>query len=490
MEISRMDEIRMILEGAAGAAMTLPEIITEEIKDFVKSPQYQTIVEAEQYYRNRSDVQRKENPLKNRSNVKMEHPILRKLVDQKADYLLARKFTVESENTAYSDALNDLFDNTFRRKIKSFGKGAVKSGIAYLAPYYDDTGMLRWMRLPSTEVIPLWTDFEHTELDAYIRFYRQTVYEGKNRREIIRVEFWDKSGVTKFKSDSIGGTLYPDADPATGENKFPHFTRGRKGMNWEAVPLVWAKYNEEELPLCYFIKDLIDDVNWQASVTSDVLRDIAKFIYIIKGYGGQDLGEFIRDLRDSLAVKVDADGGVDKMEPTLNIDAVMAFLDKNRRDLFDCGNGVDTKGPDLGNASGTAINFRYMGLDSDCAALGAELQNAFERMKLFFDVYLQTSGKGDFTGEHFEITFNTDMPVNEADVIANYAASGGGKLSDRTLLANHPWVTSVDDELAEIKKEKEEALAEFGEGLFNASMGSDGTATGNGNGGVMNGEEG
>lgn len=203
MEISRMDEIRMILEGAAGAAMTLPEIITEEIKDFVKSPQYQTIVEAEQYYRNRSDVQRKENPLKNRSNVKMEHPILRKLVDQKADYLLARKFTVESENTAYSDALNDLFDNTFRRKIKSFGKGAVKSGIAYLAPYYDDTGMLRWMRLPSTEVIPLWTDFEHTELDAYIRFYRQTVYEGKNRREIIRVEFWDKSGVTKFKSDSL-----------------------------------------------------------------------------------------------------------------------------------------------------------------------------------------------------------------------------------------------------------------------------------------------
>ena len=155
---------------------------------------------------------------KTRSNVKMEHPILRKLVDQKADYLLARKFTVESENTAYSDALNDLFDNTFRRKIKSFGKGAVKSGIAYLAPYYDDTGMLRWMRLPSTEVIPLWTDFEHTELDAYIRFYRQTVYEGKNRREIIRVEFWDKSGVTKFKSDSIGGTLYPDADLLYGRN--------------------------------------------------------------------------------------------------------------------------------------------------------------------------------------------------------------------------------------------------------------------------------
>lgn len=140
--------------------------------------------------------------------------------------------------------------------------------------------------------------------------------------------------------------------------------------NWDTVPIVWTKYNEEELPLCYFIKELIDDVNWQTSVTADVLRDIAKFIFILKNYGGQDIDQFTRELYEALAIQVEGDGGVEKLEPTLNIDAVMAFLDKNRRDLFDYGSGVDTKDPDLGNASGTAINFRYMDLDTDCAAPG------------------------------------------------------------------------------------------------------------------------
>lgn len=82
--------------------------------------------------------------------------------------------------------------------------------------------------------------------------------------------------------------------------------------------------------LCYFIKELIDDVNWQTSVTADVLRDIAKFIFILKNYGGQDIDQFTRELYEALAIQVEGDGGVEKLEPTLNIDAVMAFLDKNR----------------------------------------------------------------------------------------------------------------------------------------------------------------
>ena len=62
----------------------------------------------------------------------------------------------------------------------------------------------------------------------------------------------------------------------------PHFVVDNKPYNWEECPIAWLKYNEEELPLCYYIKDLIDDINWQTSVTSDVLRDVAKFIYILR----------------------------------------------------------------------------------------------------------------------------------------------------------------------------------------------------------------
>lgn len=166
-EYSVMDRINMIISDPDHATMTLAQIVTEEIREFKASEQYANMIQAEAYYRNRTDVQRKTNDVANRSNTRIEHPILKKLVDQKANYLLGKPFTVDTKNSSYGDALNDVFDQTFRRKIKSLGKGAVKSGIAWLQPYFDD-GKLTFMRIPSAELVPIWRDAERTKLDAFI----------------------------------------------------------------------------------------------------------------------------------------------------------------------------------------------------------------------------------------------------------------------------------------------------------------------------------
>ena len=473
MALTEMDRIKMILSDPEKVPMSLAQIVGEEIKEFKSSEQYKIMVEAEQYYRNRSDVQRKTNDVANRSNCKIEHPILKKLVDQKVNYLLSKPWTVDTSNKAYAEALGEIFDARFRKKIKSLGKNAIKSGIAWIQPYFDEDGKLAFMLIPSTEIIPLWRDSERTKLDAFIRFYDQIVYIGTRKHTITRAEFWYPGGVKRFVTGLEGGFRFMvDKEYGTEENDYTesHFVVGNKAYNWEEVPIAWLRYNDEELPLCYFVKDLIDDINWQTSVTADVLRDVAKFIYILKNYGGQDLGEFIKDLKEHLAIKVTSDGGVDKLQADLNIDAVMAFLDKQRRDVFDFASAVDTKDPDLGNASGTAINFRYMDLDADCDSLGTELKETFQRLKLFIDVYLQLIGKGDFTKEQFDIIFNVDMPVNETEVINNIRASEG-ILSKRTQIQNHPWVTDADEELARIEEERKKAMEEFGSGLFDNDLG-------------------
>lgn len=490
-ELSVMDRINAVLSNPENATMSLAQIVSEEIREFKQSEQYSNIVQAESYYRNRSDVQKKTVDVANRSNAKIEHPILKKLVDQKANYLLSKPWTVDTANNAYGEALSKVFDATFRRKIKSLGKGAVKSGIAWLQPYFDD-GKLAFMRIPSNELIPLWKDAERTKLDAFIRFYDQIIYIGTRKHVITHAEFWWPGGVKWFKTDAFAGTgvgqFHVDKEHGDETNDYtePHFVVGDKAYNWEEAPIAWLKYNEEELPLCYFIKDLIDDINWQTSVTADVLRDVAKFIYILRNYGGQDLAEFLKDLKEHMAIKVTTDGGVDKLQADLNIDAVMAFLDKQRRDVFDFASAVDTKDPDLGNASGTAINFRYMDLDADCDSLGTELKDTFQRLKMFIDVYLQITGQGDFTNEEFDIIFNMDLPVNETDVINN-ARNSESLLSKRTILQNHPWVADADEELARIDEEKKAAMEEFGEGLFNNSLGASAGQEGGENSAVPNG---
>lgn len=477
MELSVMDRINLLLSDPEKVPMTLAQIVSEEIREFKRSEQYKIMLEGEQYYRNRSSVQAKTNDVANRSNAKIERPILKKLIDQKANYLLSKPWTVGTESETYGASLNEVFDQTFRRKIKSLGKGAVMSGIAWIQPYFDDDGTLAFMRVPSTEVVPLWRDSERTKLDAFIRFYDQIIYIGTRKHTITHAEFWWTGGVKYFKTDTFAGSgagdFQVDKDHGDESNDWtePHFTVGNKAYNWEEVPIAWLKYNEEELPLCYFVKDLIDDINWQNSVTADVLRDVAKFIYVLKNYGGQDLGEFLKELKEYLAIKVDADGGVDKLQADLNIDAVMAFLENECRDLYDFASAVDTKDPNLGNASGTAIGFRYMDLDADCDSLGTELKDTFHRLKLFIDVYFQITGKGDFTKDNFDVIFNMDLPVNETDVINN-ARTSDGLLSKRTILQNHPWVKDVDEELDQLDAEKKKAMEDFGAGLFDDSLGA------------------
>ena len=84
------------------AGLRLHEIVSEEIRVFQSSPRYRELLEADAYYRNRSDVQRKAGNGPGRSNVRLEHPIYKKLVDQKARYLLSRPWAVETGKPSMS----------------------------------------------------------------------------------------------------------------------------------------------------------------------------------------------------------------------------------------------------------------------------------------------------------------------------------------------------------------------------------------------------
>lgn len=470
MELTQTQLINAAIASPEAATMTLEQIISKEIEEFRRSDRYAEMLEAEKYYRNRSDVQNKSNDVEGRSNTRIEHPIYKRLVDQKVRYLLSRPWSVTTEDERYGEELERLFDAAFRRKIRRMGKRAIKDGIAWLQPYIGDNNKLAFMLLPATEVVPLWADGEETELDGFIRFYSQVAYVGQLRKVVHKAEYWYKDGVRRFEAGD-GSGRYREVHGNEQQAPQPHFVVGEKGFNWNTPPIVWLRYNDEELPLLHYVKELIDDYNWQTSVTADVLRDVAKFVYILRNYGGADLGQFVTELRKNLAIQVEGDGGVDKLQADVNVDAVMAFLDKQRRDLYDLASAVDTKDPELGNASGKAIGFRYMDLDADCTDLGAELAATFGRLKPFIDTFLQASGKGDFSETEFEVAFNKDMPIDETEIIANINASAS-LLSKRTLMENHPWVKDVEAEVEAVKEEKRQAMEEYGDGAFGGLMGS------------------
>ena len=78
----------------------------------------------------------------------------------------------------------------------------------------------------------------------------------------------------------------------------------------------------------------------------------------------------------------------------------------------------------------------------------------------FIDQYLIHSGNKDFTDKPVEFVFNRDIFINEDAKIDNCVKSVG-IISNKTILARHPWVTNVEHELTQIEEDKKEELKEM-----------------------------
>lgn len=131
--------------------------------------------------------------------------------------------------------------------------------------------------------------------------------------------------------------------------------------------------------------------------------------------------------------------------------------------------GYDAKDDRMsGNPNQMNIQSMYSDIDLDMNGMELEYQAALEELLWFINMHLYNTGVGDYENEEVEIIFNRDMMLNEGEAIDNVAKSVG-IISDETLIANHPWVTNVDNELERIQAQKDKEQEQYGL-TFNPAM--------------------
>lgn len=459
--MSITDKIKSIITNGANSQMTLVEIIQEEIKEWHSSTARQLMLNGQRYYQGDTDILKRKRmaigeggeleEVKNLANNKLVHNFIRKLTDQKIGYLLSKPLVVQTGNEQYKKILDNIFNKSFMKLLKNLGKDCINKGIAWAQIYYNDVGELKLKRLPSEEIIPLWQDTDHTKLDALIRVYEIVTYDGKEKKNVTKVEYWDTERVSRYVMDD-NKNLIPDVEAPEDKG---HFTMvNGKSFTWSKVPFVYFKYNDEEQPLIKFVKSLVDDYDRNKSDNSNNLEDLPNSIYVLKDYDGTNLGEFRRNMSLYRAVKVTGDGGVETRNLEINVEAYKTHIEQNRKDIYEFGRGVDTQSDKFGNSpSGIALKFLYNDLDMDCNIIETEFQASLEYLLWFVDQHLINTGQGNYTNENVEFVFNRDTLINETDSISN-CQNSVGIISDETIVANHPW--STKDELEKIKRQKEE----------------------------------
>ncbi len=474
----------LILRGAM-SRMSDQEFLEREIARWKNSPLRAMQIKGSLYYEGEHDILHRkrtvigeDGKLAEVGNLPNNHVIdnqYGKLVNQKANYLLGQPFVVETNNEAYAKCLKQVFGKYFMKTLKNVGKASLNGGIAWLYPYYDGDGRFSFRFFPGYEVLPFWKDREHTVLDFAVRLYLVECYEGRTLKVLEKVEVYDLNGIHRFVLD--GGSLVPDVGSQGEAASAPHVMASGvdgvvTGMNWQRVPLIPIKYNEQEIPLLKRVKSLQDGINVMLSdFENNMQEDSRNTILVLKNYDGTNLGEFRRNLATYGAVKVRYDGetkgGVETLEVQVNPENYRVILDIFKKALIENGMGYDAKDDRLsGTPNQMNIQSMYSDIDLDANDMETELQAAFEEILWFVNAHLVNTGQGDFGDEEATIIFNRDMLMDESQAIADCVASVG-LLSDETIVGQHPWIDDVQRELGRLKRQKEEAQKEFERQQYN-----------------------
>lgn len=454
--------------------------------EFVKSKERKMMLDGEAYYKvdnpeimNRKMYRYKENKAtkeieriedKAKPNNKRAHGFMYVLIEDKVNYLLSKPYTLACNGAdEYLKLVQEALGKMFQEKrLMKLGVKASNGGIGWLHPYINEDGAFKTMIIPPEQAIPLWRDNDHEELDGFIYFYNLEVIEGKEQKTITRVELWLPEGVAYYISDSEGdgwdlrldSEKYLNAVSEDGEIA-EHFVTNDEPMTWKKVPFVAFKNNDYELPDLKFIKTIIDAYDKSRSDVANLFDEIRSTIYALKGYGGEDLGQFMRDLNYFRAISVDADdsAGVEAINSSMDITALKEDFEALKKDIFDFGQGVDKNSDKLGNSpSGIALKFIYSGLDLKCNRMENAFKEGFEQLFWFVNKYLELTGKGSYYDKEIDITFNRDIAINESQAITD-CQNSVGIISDETIRENHPWVKDINEEnkrMEEQEKEQEE----------------------------------
>ncbi|MEG1426863.1 MAG: phage portal protein [Oscillospiraceae bacterium] len=428
----------------AGGGMKDEEFFAEEISRWLSSKKREDMLSGKGYYRGEQDILKRRRTVisggggvvevGNLPNNQMVNNLYGCLVDQKKNYLLGKPLTILAENKVYEKLLRGILGKKFLRTIKLGGEEALNCGISWLYPYFGE-GEIRFRLFSGSEICPFWADGGHTELDCAARVYGEEVYEGREKKQVTRVELYGREGISAYTLE--GGRLIPQRED-------PYVKRGEQDLGWGKIPLIPMKYNAGELPLLNRVRQLQDGYNLILSDFVNTMEEnVHNTILVLKNYDGTDLGEFRRNLAAYGAVKTrtveGASGGVDTLHLEVNGENYRTVLSLLRRGILENGRGFDSfENLGGGNPNQMNIESRYVGLDLDANEMETELQAVFEDVLLFVNRFLFLSGKGDFRGEPVEVLFNRDMLINESEAIENCVKSVG-ILPREVILANHPW---------------------------------------------------
>lgn len=443
--------------------------VSARINQFILSNKYKEGITAENYYNTQNDEILKKRRTwvdklgtihedKLLANNKIAHPILRTIVNKKANMALGKPIIANSINEEFNEILKKYFNKKFAAKLCKMAKKNYLHGKDWLYATYVNN-KLEFKLIEGISVIDTWNDIDHDDLEKLteIIWFWATDYIDENGQ--IKPKYYakvfKKSGIYNFESTENFGSLSLN-------NVESNLNIDNRAVQWSVIPWIPFTAYADEMPLIRVLKPMIDAYDKTVSCDSDILDDMPKAIHVVKGYPAEDAQQIVQRIYEQRTILLDADGEYDAKTITPDLSHSNTHLDRLNDDIYSGSNTVDSAGIDLGNTSGIAIKLRYQDAIYDANELATNYNTSLEMLMGFILADINMRYGKSFDSEEIEFIFDMDLAIDENEIVENLSKSD--YLSDETRIANHPYVKDVQKELDRLNPTNVETVTNIDNG--------------------------
>lgn len=383
--------------------------------------------------------------------------------------------------------LEGVLGRRFEKKVQQAAKEAAKKRVAWAYVYIDGAGAFAIKTdIPSEQLLPIMNADGET-LDMMIRMYDSKDEQGNLS---TTVDVYDAEQVATYKGSTTGGEAFELKQDAGLVNPRRYITKRLKYgdqvaeesfSSWGGrVPWVPLWNNDDRTnDLTPAVKGEIDAYDVVMSDFANNLADVQDIYWIVKNYGGEDLSKFLNDLKRYKSIKVGDEGDVRAEKIDIPTEAREKLLDKLNEAIFRDGRGVDPSMVGDGNITNVVIRNRYAGLDLKADEFEWQVSEFVSGIIAFAFLFMQEK-KIEPSGYDYDVNFVRRMIMNEIELLDSNVKQQGA-ISEETRLANHPWVTDPDAELARMQAGGTVSLDDNGDGQDDGN--ADDAAAGDSSGG-------
>lgn len=428
-----------------------PDNVTKVVDRFIAT-ELPRLVNLEKYYSKTSTPGQFDYEESKKNKAK--HAYARYITVMQTGYFMGIniKHKASKDGLEYLEYYKSILDDNFEQDINyELAKSASIYGHAAELIYQNEQSNVRFKKIDTKEVIPVFSTSIEEFLQVVIRYYQAVDINGKS---IEIAEVYDKHQITSFTRRDKKIFEAVDAEPTS--HKF------------DEIPIIIYKNNEEmmsDFEDVLDINDLYDgaqnntanDVDYfnDAYMVISGANDLADADDDDEGYGSSS--ERTKNTLKKSRVMYFPDGGEAKfLVKDINDAATENYKNRLNADIHKFSMTPDLSDEQFaGNLSGIAIKFKTIPLEQSATQKENKFRVGFRKRRELITSIINKLKNKDYDYRQITEEFKRNLPVNTQE-LTNTVLACAEYISNRTLLELLPQIDDVEEELRRIEEEQDE----------------------------------